>query len=144
MAEVRGFYFDPETWAITMNAGDTGSKWLRGQRESGTAWTEDDRCLFTVRSGADILMQRIYRLDDQWGAGDGYFLMEFHNGDTDTWPAGTYNTEWRFDIDATWDGTAPTGRCVNGLTAGVAMTDGGVVRTKVQSTLTIQGVLGDI
>ena len=144
MAVVKGFEFDPNTWAITMHAGDTGSRWLRGLRDSGTPWTEDDRCLFTVKSGNDIVMQRIYRLDDQWGAGDGWFLFEMHNNDTDTWPQGMYSTEWRFDVSPTWDGTAPTGRCVNGLTAGVHMNDGAIVRTKVESTLEIKGVLGVI
>lgn len=139
------FNFDNDNCAINMHKGDTGSKWIHATRGSAAAWTSADRCLFTVtNSQNEIMMQRIYRLDDQWGAGDGCFLMEFHNGDTDHWPAGTYNTEWRFDIDATWDGTAPTGRCVNGLTAGVKMTDGGVVRTKIQSTMSISGVLGDI
>ena len=139
------FDFKNSTCEIRMHKGDTGSKWIHATRGSGTARTSADRCLFTVRNAMnEIVMQRIYRLDDQWGAGDGYFLMEFHNGDTDQWPTGTYNTEWRFDINATWDGTAPTGRCVNGLTAGVKMTDGGVVRTKIQSTMSISGVLGDI
>ena len=139
------FDFNKETWAITMHAGDTGSKWIHGERESGTAWTEDDRCLFTIKDAqGEIVMQRIYRLDDQWGAGDGYFLMEFHNNDTDTFPQGMYSTEWRFDINPQWDGTQPEGRCVNGMTAGVKMIEGSVVRTKVQSTLKIDGVLGVI
>ena len=138
------FQFNDSTWAIEMHAGDTGSKWIRGLRESGTPWTSADRCLFTVMNGADIIMQRIYRLDDQWGAGDGWMLFELHNNDTDKWTPGTYNTEWRFDVNPQWDGTAPTGRCVNGLTAGVKMIEGSIVRTKIQSTLTIKGVLGDI
>ena len=139
------FDFNNNTCAITLHKGDTGSKWIHATRGSSTAWTSADRCLFTVTNAQnEIVMQRIYRLDDQWGAGNGYFLMEFHNGDTDKWPTGAYNTEWRFDIDATWDGTAPTGRCVDALNTDVKMTDGGVVRTKIQSTMTISGVLGDI
>ena len=47
-------------------------------------------------------------------------------------------------MNPSWDGTAPTGRCTNALTAGVKMIEGDIVRTKIQSTLTIQGVLGDI
>ena len=139
------FDFHKNTWEIKLHAGDTGSKWICATRESGTEWTSDDRCLFTVRNSAnEIVMQRIYRLDDQWGAGNGYILMEFHNNDTDTWPSGVYYTEWRFDVSPSWNGTAPTGRCVNGLTAGVRMVEGSIVRTKIQSTLTISGVLGDI
>ena len=139
------FNFDTNTCAITMHQGDTGSKWIHATRESGTDWTDDDRCLFTVRNAnGEIVMQRLYRLDDQWGAGNGWYLMEFHNNDTDTWPAGTYNTEWRYDVTPCWDGTAPTGRCVNAMTAGVKMNEGSVVRTVIQSTLSISGVLGDI
>ena len=139
------FVFNDETCAITMHQGDTGSKWIHAVRESETAWTSADRCLFTVRNAMnEVVMQRIYRLDDQWGAGNGWFLMEFHNNDTDTWQPGAYTTEWRYDVAPSWDGTAPTGRCVNGMTAGVKMVEGSVVRTAIQSTLTIQGVLGDI
>ena len=138
------FVFNPENFEIKMHAGDTGSKWINAARESGTPWTEYDRCLFTVKNGNEILMQRIYRLDDQWGAGNGRFLMEFHNNDTDTWPEGTYKTEWRYDIVPSWNGTAPTGRCVDGKASSVKMVEGSIVRTKVQSTLEIKGVLGDI
>ena len=139
------FEFNNDTWAITMHQGDTGSKWIGAARESGAQWTEDDRCLFTVRNASgEKVMQRIYRLDDQWDQGDGWFLMEFHNADTDSLPTGTYNTEWRFDVSPTWDGTAPTGRCVNALTASAHMTDGSIVRTTIQSTMTILGVLGEV
>ena len=138
------FNFDTNC-AITMHKGDTGSKWIHAIKESGDDWTENDRCLFTVRDQQNrIVMQRLYRLDDQWGAGNGYFLMEFHNSDTDQWSEGTYRTEWRYDMTPQWNGTAPTGRCVNAMTAGVQMIEGSVVRTKVQSTLYISGVLGDI
>lgn len=139
------FNFDSSSWAITMHQGDTGSKWIGASRKSGENWTEDDRCLFTVRNSNDeIVMQRMYRLDDQWEQGDGVFLMEFHNADTDQMPTGTYKTEWRFDVDPTWDGTAPTGRCVNAMTASAHMTDGSIVRTVIQSTMTILGVLGEV
>lgn len=139
------FNFNNDTWEIEMHKGDTGSKWLGGVRESGTDWTEDDRCLFTVKNQTgEIVIQRFYRLDDQWGAGNGLFLFEMHNNDTDKLAEGMYSTEWRFDVSPTWNGTAPTGRCVNALTAGVRMTDGAIVRTKIQSTLTLRGVLGDI
>ena len=139
------FDFNKDTCVITMHKGDTGSKWIHATKESGDDWTENDRCLFTVRDQQNrTVMQRLYRLDDQWGAGNGYFLMEFHNNDTDQWEEGTYRTEWRYDMTPQWNGTAPTGRCVNAMTAGVRMIEGSVVRTKVQSTLYIGGVLGDI
>lgn len=139
------FNFDNDSWAITMHQGDTGSKWIGAERESGESWTEDDRCLFTVRNNAgEIVMQRAYRLDDQWEQGDGWFLMEFHNADTDKLPTGTYNTEWRFDVSPTWEGTAPTSRCADMTATTAHMTDGSIVRTTIQSTLTIMGVLGEV
>ena len=139
------FNIDLETMEIKMHAGDTGSFKIHSERESGDAWTEDDRMLFTVKDGSgEIVMQRIYRLDDQWDLGDGVVLVEFHNDDTDKWGSGTYSTELRYDISPIWDGTAPTARCVDALTAGVKMVEGAIVRTMVQSTLTISNVYGDI
>jgi hypothetical protein len=92
------------------------------------------------------MLQRIYRLDDQYGLGDGKVLIEFHNDDTDTWDPGQYATELRFDVAPTWDGTpVPTERCVDALMPGVPkMIEGPVVRTVIQASLMIEGVLGDI
>ena len=128
-----------------MHAGDTGSFWVHGERESGDAWTEDDRMLFTVTNGqGEIMIQRFYRLDDQWDAGDGNVLIEFHNDDTDEWDPGQYNTELRFDVSPVWEGTPPTSRCANALTANARMVEGSIVRTVIQSTLNITGVQGMI
>jgi hypothetical protein len=138
------FNVNLDTMAITMHAGDTGSFKLHAERESGAEWTSDDRMLFTVKSGTDIVMQRIYRLDDQYDLGDGTVLIEFHNDDTDDWDVGNYSTEVRFDVSPVWEGTAPTARCVNALTTDARMIEGSIVRTKIQSTLEIQGVLGKI
>lgn len=139
------FNVNLETMEIKMHAGDTGSFKVHAERGSGDAWTDEDRMLFTVRDGAgEIVLQRIYRLDDQWEIGDGTVLIEFHNDDTDQWASGAYSTELRFDISPIWQGTAPTARCVNALTSSAKMVEGAIVRTKIQSTLTIDGVLGDI
>lgn len=145
MANATGFKVDLDTMDIRMNRGDTGSFKVIAARRSGTAWTEDDRMLFTVmNSQGQIVMQRFYRLDNQWGLGDGVVMIEFHNDDTDGWELGTYSVEMRVDVDPIWDGTAPEGRCVNALTAGVRMVEGPVVRTVIQSTLTIESILGEI
>jgi hypothetical protein len=140
------FNVDLETMAITMHQGDTGSFKIGATRENETAWTEDDRMLFTVKNGqGEIVLQRIYRLDDQYDLGNGKVLVEFHNDDTDTWEGGTYTTELRFVVDPIWDGTAPTARCVNALSPGTPkMVEGSIVRTTIQSTLTISGILGEI
>ena len=140
------FSVDLTTMAITMHQGDTGSFKIGATRESGDEWTSADRMLFTVKNGqGEIVLQRIYRLDDQYDMGNGKVLVEFHNDDTDTWDAGTYSTELRFDVSPIWDGTAPTARCVNALSPGTPkMIEGSIVRTTIQSTLTISGILGDI
>ena len=140
------FNVNLDTMEITMHAGDTGSFKVGATRGSGTAWTEDDRALFTVRDqhGEAVLM-RYYRLDDQYDLGNGLILVEFHNDDTDQWEPGAYTTELRFDVSPIWDGDPPIGRCENALLPGIAkMVEGSVVRTVIQSTLTIQGILGEI
>ena len=140
------FNVDLTTMAITMHQGDTGSFKIGATRESGDEWTSADRMLFTVKNGqGEVVLQRIYRLDDQYDLGNGKVLVEFHNDDTDTWDAGTYSTELRFDVSPIWDGTAPTARCVNALSPGTPkMIEGAIVRTTIQSTLTISGILGEI
>lgn len=139
------FNVDLETMNITMHRGDTGSFKLAASRESGSAWTEDDRMLFTIKNqNNEIVIQRFYRLDDQYDLGDGKVLIEFHNDDTDTLENGMYSVEARFVISPIWNGTAPTSRCADALTAGVRMVEGSIVRTKIQSTLEINDIYGEV
>ena len=146
MAQATGFKFDSTTGNIEMNAGDTGSFVVHCARSGGESWPSTARMLFTISNGSgEAVMQRIYRMDDQWDLGDGYVLIEFHNDDTDTWPAGTYSIERRYNVDPTWDGTPSTARCVNALAAGAAhMIEGVPVRTVFHGTLKIEGVQGRI
>ena len=131
---------------ISLFSGDTGSFVVAAERQSGTDFTEDDRMQFTVTApSGEIVMQRWYRLDDDDGLGNGIYQMEFHNGDTDEWPAQTYSTEFRYAIHPYWKtGTAPEGKCVDALTSGNEMISGDIVDTVIQGTLTIRGVLGKI
>ena len=146
MAEVNGFKFNKETGDIKMYAGDTGSCLWGCEIEGGDEWPSTGRGLWTVTApSGEIVMQRIYRFDDQYDLGDGWILMEFHNNDTDEWQPGTYKTEWRFDLNPVWDGTPSTARCVNALAEGAAkMIEGVPVRTKFKGSLTIDGVDGRI
>ena len=145
MANATGFQFDPETGNISMNAGDTGSFAVKCTRSSGEAWTEDSRMLFTITGPNGIVLQRIYRLDDQWDLGDGVVLIEFHNNDTDDWDAGDYEMERRYNVSPVWDGTPSTARCVDATAAGAAqMVEGVPVRTVFKGTLHIDGVSGRI
>lgn len=146
MAVVESFELDPATMDIKMFQGDTKAFKFTAHRKSGTAWTENDRMLFTVTNpNGEIVMQRIYRLDDQYDLGDGWVLIEFHNDDTDTWASATYTTEIRVDVTPTWDGTPSTARCVNALAEGAAkMIEGVPVRTMWHGSLKINPVQGRI
>lgn len=145
MANATGFQYDPETLDIKMNAGDTGSFKIHSARASGTAWTANDRMLFTVRDTQRVVvLQRYYRLDDAFGLGNGTVLVEFHNDDTDDWTPGLYGVELRFDVDPVWSGEAPTGRCENALAVDASIIEGSVVRTVIHSSLTIEEVYGKI
>ena len=146
MAKATGFFHDPVSGNIRMNQGDTGSFMVHCSRKSGETWPETARMLYTIsNSQGEIVIQRIYRMDDQYDLGDGVVLIEFHNSDTDELPIGTYSTERRYDILPTWEGTPSTARCVDALAAGAAkMIDGATVRTVFHGTLTIENVNGRI
>ena len=131
--------------AISLFAGDTGSFVINAARDSGEQWTEYDRMQMTIKDGETVMLQRWYRLDDQWDLGDGKYLVEFKNEDTDEWPAKTYQMERRYSVNPTWKtGTAPAGRCVNALTSGNEMISGDIVDTVIQGTFTVKAVLGKI
>lgn len=145
MGAVNGFVFDKDTGNVRMYAGDTGSYKLHVTRESGEAWTEDARLLYTVTGASGIVIQRIYRLDDQYDLGDGWILIEFHNDDTDELDPGDYTIEGRANVDPVWDGTPSAARCVDALAAGAAhMIEGVPVRTLFKCTLHIDSVDGRI
>ena len=146
MAKATGFNHDNETGNILMNAGDTGSFIVHCSRKSGEAWTSDSRMLYTITAASgEIVLQRIYRLDDQYGLGDGKVLIEFHNDDTDSWMPGDYVTERRYNVSPVWNGTPSTARCVDALAPGAAqMIEGVPVRTVFKGTLHIDSVSGRI
>ena len=146
MGKATGFKVNYETGDINMNAGDTGSYIVHASRGNGESWPSESRMLYTItNSQNEIVLQRIYRLDDQWGLGDGYVLIEFHNDDTDEWEPGDYTAERRYDVYPIWDGTPSTARCVNALASGVAhMNEGVTVRTVFVGSFHIDGVSGRI
>lgn len=141
------FNVDLATGRVTMHRGDTGSFKIHAERSGGDSWTEDDRMLYTVRnSQGEIVLQRFYRLDDQYDLGDGVVLIEFHNDDTDTWANGTYDVERRYIIDPIWEGTAPTSRCADALTADARIVEGSVVRVPAtgHTTMTLDDIYGEV
>jgi len=145
MAKLKSFNLDKTTLDMSLYRGDTASFWIHAVKRSGDDWTDDDRMKFTVISpSGNIVMERHYRLDDQWSKGDGYALIEFHNADTEALDPGQYTLEIRFYIDAIWDGTPSTARCVNALAEGEAqLIDGGDIKTVIHAALELRNVYGE-
>ena len=141
------FKVDYETGSIVMHQGDTGVIRVSAVRKNGYDWTENDRMLFTVMRDDTVIMQRIYRLDDD-DIGNGRAIIQFHNNDTDEWAPGDYPYEIRYLINPSWDGDTsdpiPSGNCTNGLTADRHPNEGDCVRTIIQSSITISSVYGRV
>ena len=125
---------DKNSSAITMHKGDTGAYWENLNRRSGDPFVEGDVAIFEVWQGGTRMIHREYQLQPSEPTdiepGNGRFLVAFRNSDTDTWSAGTYQTELRVAL-------AP-------VISGGKVVDGNTVRTVMKSTLTIQDVLIDI
>ena len=122
---------DPDTLAIIMHKGDTGGRYLKMKKKSQTDFEEGDVAIFEIWKGKTTrMMHREFPLDDDEGAGNGRFLLAFRNSDTDTWEAGTYQTEFRVSL--------------NPIRSSGKVVDGDTVRTVKKSTLTINDVLIDI
>ena len=93
------FSVDKNTSAVTMHRGDTGAYYVTLHKKSGDPFESGDVALYKVKQGSVVKLSREYALDDDEGAGNGRFLLAFHNSDTDTWAAGTYNTEIRVALN---------------------------------------------
>lgn len=116
---------DKETSAVTMHRGDTGGYWVSLHRSSDDLFEEGDVAIYEVWNGKTRLIHREFPLGDDNGDGNGRFLISFRNSDTDTWAAGTYQTEIKVFLNPIR---------VNGICK-----DGDNVRTisKSKSTITI-------
>ena len=121
---------DKKTLAIDMHRGDTGGRYLQFRKKSRRPFNEGDVAIFEVKRGNDMKMLRIFRLDDDEGAGNGRFLLAFRNADTDTWASGGYKTEFRVSLNPVYMNSE--------------VKDGDTVRTPVQSTLNIRDVIIEI
>lgn len=126
------FSVDPNTSAVNMHKGDTGAYYVQLTKSSGGDFAEGDVALYTVKQGSTVMMEREFALDDDEGLGNGKFLISFRNSDTDTWAAGTYQTEIRVVLNP---------RRTDGK-----VVDGDTVRTilKSKSTITISDVLKEV
>lgn len=125
------FNVDENTMAVTLHKGDTGAYTVTLELEDGEEFVDGDVAIYEVWQGTNRLIHREFNLqpDDPTYTeyGDGVFLIAFRNSDTDTWAAGSYNTEIRVSL--------------NPIRSSGAVVDGDTVRTIVKSTITIQDVL---
>ena len=146
------FEVDSANRKITMHQGDTGSYEIQLTRTSGASFGADDRMLYTVGMGNQIVMQRAYRLDTD--EGNGKAVIEFHNADTEGWMPGVYNIEVRAVIGAYWTIEDPPDadvvdilRLYGALANLGPLIDGDVVRTNDPEeawTLEIIDVIGEV
>lgn len=122
---------DENTMAVTMHQGDTGAYKVTIELEDGEEFVDGDVAIYEVWQGTTKLIHREFNLQpDEPGyteLGNGEFLITFRNSDTDTWMAGSYNTEIRVSL--------------NPVRSSGAVVDGDTVRTVVKSTITIEDVL---
>ncbi len=145
------FHIDINTGNIEMHVGDTGAFKTHATRQSGTAWTNADRMVFTVRDGSgNVRLQRYYQLNTELG--NGYAEIQLHNNDTDKWPSGNYNTERRYVVNPRWEDSsgdpheAPAGNPVDALDSSIKIVDGDVVRVpdNGHATMTLLPVYGEV
>ena len=90
------FVVDTAQRKITLHRGDTGTVPFH---VTGYEFAATDRVLFTMKSrGGQQIMKRIYSLDE-----NGYFYVDFRNGDTDQLSAGQYIYDCRVAIKPEYD-----------------------------------------
>ena len=100
--------FKIENGAITLSRGDTASFTVTAT--GGYTFAEEDRALFTVKDAmGEVIMERVYKLVT--ALGNGVFLVEFANSDTDQLPPGTYSWDVRYIIGPYYNAA---GRIIDG------------------------------
>lgn len=97
------FIVDPDNKTITLSRGDTGALLIR---VSGYNFGENDRALFSIKSGnGQLVKQKAYQMTNN------EFVVTFHNSDTDSLAPGGYTWDVRYVIHPYYDST---GRIVDG------------------------------
>ena len=112
------------------SAFDLIAKSIKDDEGNTESFETGDVAIYEVWQGQNRLIHREYELQPETPTdicpGDGSFLISFRNSDTDSWAAGTYNTEIRVSL--------------NPVRSGGVVVDGDTVRTIVQSTILINSV----
>ena len=97
------FLVEELTGAVTLNQGDTGSYEIEAERDDGEPWTEYDRMTWCLKAGDDVILERVYRLDNPENddtLANGVVRIEFTNAQTKALSPGSYTWEPRFMIGA--------------------------------------------
>jgi hypothetical protein len=99
--------FKIENGAITLSRGDTASFTVTA---SGHTFEAEDRALFTLKDGqGEVVLERAYALDTELG--NGVFLVQLSNSDTDQLAVGAYSWDVRYVLHPYYD---DDGRIVDG------------------------------
>jgi len=88
------FSVDPTSKKISLSRGDTGAFTIT---VSGYTFGEDDRCVFTIKGGNQIVKQVAYPMVNN------SFTVTMFNADTDKFNAGSYTWDVRFVIHPYYD-----------------------------------------
>jgi len=97
------FLVEELTGAVTLNQGDTGSYEIEAERDDGEPWTEYDRMTWCLKMGDDVILERVYRLDNPENddtLANGVVRIEFTSAQTKALSPGSYTWEPRFMIGA--------------------------------------------
>lgn len=120
--------FKIENGAIVLSVGDTASFTVRA---SGCKFAKEDRALFTVKNAAgEVIFERIFALDTAMG--NGVFLVQLSNSDTDQLSPGIYNWDVRYVLHPYYDAA---GRVIDGDQ---------VITPKTAQTLTLVATVGEV
>lgn len=121
--------FSIDDTTISLSVGDTAAFTITA---TGYTFEAADRALFTVKDGSGgVVLERIYPLADE-EVGNGVFVVQLSNSDTDTLTPGGYSWDVRYVINPYYD---ESGRIVSGDQ---------VITPKAAMTLTLLPVVGEV
>ena len=100
--------FRIENGAITLSRGDTAAFTVTARADY--EFQPEDRALFTLKDSAgEVILERVYHLDTELG--NGVFLVQLSNGDTDQLVPGVFTWDVRYVLHPYYD---ESGRIVDG------------------------------
>ena len=121
--------FRIENGAITLSRGDTAAFTVTARADY--EFQPEDRALFTLKDSAgEVILERVYHLDTELG--NGVFLVQLSNGDTDQLAPGVFTWDVRYVLHPYYD---ENGRIVDGDQ---------VITPKAAQGLTLVATVGEV